>query len=136
MQAATLLRQLANYDAEYSGLVAKRMCHGHTWSLESLVAPLQRPPLSEASVKPFDATQSKAVQGAVNVVQVPRSGAVVAKRFCAAKGPRHAQGGKGRSPRRKASKFVRHAGAVSRGSRSWKRLSRTLVPDESITVTG
>jgi isoquinoline 1-oxidoreductase beta subunit len=50
-----------------------------------LVAVLQRPPLFGATVKSFDATASKAVPGVVEVLQVPRGVAVVAKGFWAAK---------------------------------------------------
>jgi len=50
-----------------------------------LVAVLQRPPLFGATVKSFDATATKAVPGVVEVLQVPRGVAVVAKSFWAAK---------------------------------------------------
>src|SRR5271169_1834098 len=50
-----------------------------------LVALLQRPPLFGATVKSFDAAAAKAVRGVVEVVQVPRGVAVVAKSFWAAK---------------------------------------------------
>jgi isoquinoline 1-oxidoreductase beta subunit len=52
---------------------------------DMLVALLQRPPLFGATVKSFDATATKAVPGVVDVVQVPRGVAVVAKSFWAAK---------------------------------------------------
>jgi isoquinoline 1-oxidoreductase subunit beta len=55
-----------------------------------LVAVLQRPPLFGATVKSFDATAAKAVPGVVDVVQVPRGVAVVAKSFWAAKNGRDA----------------------------------------------
>ncbi|GGF22239.1 oxidoreductase [Aliidongia dinghuensis] len=54
------------------------------------VALLQRPPLFGATVKSFDGTQAKAVPGVVDVVQVPRGVAVVAKSFWAAKKGRDA----------------------------------------------
>ena len=57
---------------------------------EMLVALLQRPPLFGATVKSFDATATKAVPGVVEVVQVPRGVAVVAKSFWAAKQGRDA----------------------------------------------
>ena len=50
-----------------------------------LVAVLQRPPLFGATAKSFDATATKAVPGVVEVLQVPRGVAVVAKSFWAAK---------------------------------------------------
>ena len=50
-----------------------------------LVAVLQRPPLFGATAKSFDATATKAVPGVVDVLQVPRGVAVVAKSFWAAK---------------------------------------------------
>jgi isoquinoline 1-oxidoreductase subunit beta len=50
-----------------------------------LVAVLQRPPLFGATAKSFDATGTKAVPGVVDVLQVPRGVAVVAKSFWAAK---------------------------------------------------
>jgi isoquinoline 1-oxidoreductase subunit beta len=46
---------------------------------------LQRPPLFGATVKSFDPTATKAVPGVVEVLQVPRGVAVVAKSFWAAK---------------------------------------------------
>ena len=49
-----------------------------------LVAVLQRPPLFGATVKSFDATATRAVPGVVEVLQVPRGVAVVAKSFWAA----------------------------------------------------
>lgn len=55
-----------------------------------LVALLQRPPRFGATVKSFDASAAKAVPGVVNVVQVPRGVAVVAKSFWAAKRGRDA----------------------------------------------
>ena len=55
-----------------------------------LVALLQRPPLFGATVKSFDAAAAKAVPGVVEVVQVPRGVAVVAKSFWAAKQGRDA----------------------------------------------
>jgi isoquinoline 1-oxidoreductase beta subunit len=55
-----------------------------------LVAVLQRPPLFGAAVKSFDATATKAVPGVVEVLQVPRGVAVVAKSFWAAKEGRDA----------------------------------------------
>lgn len=55
-----------------------------------LVALLQRPPLFGATVKSFDASAAKAVPGVVQVVQVPRGVAVVAKSFWAAKQGRDA----------------------------------------------
>ncbi|TKC85954.1 xanthine dehydrogenase family protein molybdopterin-binding subunit [Trinickia terrae] len=55
-----------------------------------LVALLQRPPQFGATVKSFDASAAKAVPGVVNVVQVPRGVAVVAKSFWAAKQGRDA----------------------------------------------
>jgi isoquinoline 1-oxidoreductase beta subunit len=55
-----------------------------------LVALLQRPPMFGATVKSFDASAAKAVPGVVNVVQVPRGVAVVAKSFWAAKRGRDA----------------------------------------------
>ncbi len=55
-----------------------------------LVAVLQRPPLFGATVKSFDATAAKAVPGVVEVLQVPRGVAVVAKSFWAAKSGREA----------------------------------------------
>ena len=57
---------------------------------DMLVAVLQRPPLFGATVKSFDATATKAVPGVVEVVQVPRGVAVVAKSFWAAKHGRDA----------------------------------------------
>jgi isoquinoline 1-oxidoreductase subunit beta len=57
---------------------------------DMLVALLQRPPLFGATVKSFDATATKAVPGVVEVVQVPRGVAVVAKSFWAAKQGREA----------------------------------------------
>ncbi len=57
---------------------------------DMLVALLQRPPLFGATVKSFDATATKAVSGVVDVVQVPRGVAVVAKSFWAAKQGREA----------------------------------------------
>jgi isoquinoline 1-oxidoreductase subunit beta len=50
-----------------------------------LVAVLQRPPLFGATAKSFDAIGTKAVPGVVDVLQVPRGVAVVAKSFWAAK---------------------------------------------------
>jgi len=50
-----------------------------------LVAVLQRPPLFGATAKSFDATATKAAPGVVEVLQVPRGVAVVAKSFWAAK---------------------------------------------------
>jgi isoquinoline 1-oxidoreductase beta subunit len=50
-----------------------------------LVAVLQRPPLFGATAISFDATATKAVPGVVDVLQVPRGVAVVAKSFWAAK---------------------------------------------------
>jgi isoquinoline 1-oxidoreductase subunit beta len=50
-----------------------------------LVAVLQRPPLFGATAKSFDATGTKAVPGVLDVLQVPRGVAVVAKSFWAAK---------------------------------------------------
>ena len=55
-----------------------------------LVAVLQRPPLFGATVKSFDPTATKAVPGVVEVLQVPRGVAVVAKSFWAAKQGRDA----------------------------------------------
>ncbi|CAG9224678.1 Isoquinoline 1-oxidoreductase beta subunit [Paraburkholderia caribensis] len=55
-----------------------------------LVAVMQRPPLFGATVRSFDASAAKAVPGVVNVVQVPRGVAVVAKSFWAAKQGRDA----------------------------------------------
>ena len=55
-----------------------------------LVALLQRPPLFGATVKSFDASATKAVPGVVEVLQVPRGVAVVAKSFWAAKQGRDA----------------------------------------------
>jgi isoquinoline 1-oxidoreductase subunit beta len=55
-----------------------------------LVAVLQRPPLFGATVKSFDPSASKAVPGVVEVLQVPRGVAVVAKSFWAAKQGRDA----------------------------------------------
>jgi isoquinoline 1-oxidoreductase subunit beta len=55
-----------------------------------LVAVMQRPPLFGATVKSFDASVAKAVPGVVDVVQVPRGVAVVAKSFWAAKKGRDA----------------------------------------------
>src|SRR3984957_3545595 len=55
-----------------------------------LVAVLQRPPLFGATVKSFDSAAAKAVPGVVDVVQVPRGVAVVAKSFWAAKSGRDA----------------------------------------------
>ena len=55
-----------------------------------LVAVLQRPPLFGATVKSFDATATKAVPSVVEVLQVPRGVAVVAKSFWAAKQGRDA----------------------------------------------
>ena len=52
---------------------------------DMLVALLQRPPLFGATVKSFDASATKAVPGVVEVLQVPRGVAVVAKSFWAAK---------------------------------------------------
>ncbi len=57
---------------------------------DMLVAVLQRPPLFGATVKSFDAAATKAVPGVVEVVQVPRGVAVVAKSFWAAKQGREA----------------------------------------------
>jgi isoquinoline 1-oxidoreductase beta subunit len=57
---------------------------------DMLVALLQRPPLFGATVKSFDAAATKAVPGVVEVVQVPRGVAVVAKSFWAAKQGREA----------------------------------------------
>ena len=57
---------------------------------DMLVAVLQRPPLFGATVKSFDATATKAMPGVVEVVQVPRGVAVVAKSFWAAKQGRDA----------------------------------------------
>ncbi len=55
-----------------------------------LVAVMQRPPLFGGTVKSFDASAAKAVPGVVDVVQVPRGIAVVAKSFWAAKKGRDA----------------------------------------------
>lgn len=55
-----------------------------------LVALMQRPPLFGATVKSFDASAAKAMPGVVDVVQVPRGVAVVAKNFWAAKKGRDA----------------------------------------------
>ncbi|PMS38784.1 isoquinoline 1-oxidoreductase beta subunit [Trinickia symbiotica] len=55
-----------------------------------LVAVMQRPPLFGGTVKSFDASAAKAVPGVVDVVQVPRGVAVVAKSFWAAKKGRDA----------------------------------------------
>ncbi|MGF6597865.1 isoquinoline 1-oxidoreductase beta subunit [Paraburkholderia sp. GAS448] len=55
-----------------------------------LVALMQRPPLFGATVRSFDASAAKAVPGVVDVVQVPRGVAVVAKSFWAAKQGRDA----------------------------------------------
>jgi isoquinoline 1-oxidoreductase subunit beta len=55
-----------------------------------LVAVMQRPPLFGATVKSFDASATKAVPGVVEVVQVPRGVASVAKTFWAAKKGRDA----------------------------------------------
>jgi isoquinoline 1-oxidoreductase beta subunit len=55
-----------------------------------LVAVLQRPPLFGATVKSFDPSAAKAVPGVVEVLQVPRGVAVVAKSFWAAKQGRDA----------------------------------------------
>src|SRR6516165_1891568 len=55
-----------------------------------LVAVLQRPPLFGATVKSFDATATRAVPGVVEVLQVPRGVAVVAKSFWAAQQGRDA----------------------------------------------
>ncbi|QYD68368.1 xanthine dehydrogenase family protein molybdopterin-binding subunit [Paraburkholderia edwinii] len=55
-----------------------------------LVALVQRPPQFGGAVKSFDATATKAVPGVVEVVQVPRGVAVVAKSFWAAKQGRDA----------------------------------------------
>jgi isoquinoline 1-oxidoreductase beta subunit len=55
-----------------------------------LVALVQRPPQFGGTVKSFDATATKAVPGVVEVVQVPRGVAVVAKSFWAAKQGRDA----------------------------------------------
>jgi isoquinoline 1-oxidoreductase subunit beta len=55
-----------------------------------LVAVLQRPPQFGATVKSFEATAAKAVPGVVDVVQVSRGVAVVAKSFWAAKQGRDA----------------------------------------------
>jgi isoquinoline 1-oxidoreductase beta subunit len=57
---------------------------------DMLVALLQRPPLFGATVKSFDATATKAVPGVVEVVQVQRGVAIVAKSFWAAKQGREA----------------------------------------------
>jgi len=57
---------------------------------DMLVAVLQRPPLFGATVKSFDAAATKAVPGVVEVLQVPRGVAVVAKTFWAAKQGRDA----------------------------------------------
>jgi isoquinoline 1-oxidoreductase subunit beta len=57
---------------------------------DMLVALLQRPPLFGATVKSFDAAATKAVPGVVEVVQVPRGVAIVAKSFWAAKQGREA----------------------------------------------
>lgn len=55
-----------------------------------LVAVLQRPPRFGATVKSVDATAARAVPGVVNVVEVPRGVAVIAKSFWAAKKGRDA----------------------------------------------
>ncbi|TDN61908.1 xanthine dehydrogenase family protein molybdopterin-binding subunit [Paraburkholderia sp. BL10I2N1] len=55
-----------------------------------LVALMQRPPLFGATVRSFDASAAKSVPGVVDVVQVPRGVAVVAKSFWAAKQGRDA----------------------------------------------
>lgn len=55
-----------------------------------LTAVLARPPRFGATVRSFDATKTKAVRGVVDVVQVPRGVAVVAKNFWAAKKGRDA----------------------------------------------
>jgi isoquinoline 1-oxidoreductase subunit beta len=55
-----------------------------------LVALVQRPPQFGGTVRSFDATATKAVPGVVEVVQVPRGVAVVAKSFWAAKQGRDA----------------------------------------------
>lgn len=55
-----------------------------------LVALMQRPPLFGATVKSVDASAAKAIPGVVDVVQVPRGVAVVAKGFWAAKRGRDA----------------------------------------------
>jgi isoquinoline 1-oxidoreductase subunit beta len=57
---------------------------------DMLVAVLQRPPRFGATIKSFDATATKAVPGVVEVLQVPRGVAVVAKSFWAAKQGRDA----------------------------------------------
>jgi isoquinoline 1-oxidoreductase subunit beta len=57
---------------------------------DMVVALLQRPPLFGATVKSFDATATKAVPGVVEVVQVQRGVAIVAKSFWAAKQGREA----------------------------------------------
>jgi isoquinoline 1-oxidoreductase subunit beta len=57
---------------------------------DMLVAVLQRPPLFGATVKSFDATATRAVPGVVEVLEVPRGVAVVAKSFWAAKQGREA----------------------------------------------
>jgi isoquinoline 1-oxidoreductase beta subunit len=55
-----------------------------------LVALLKRPPTFGSTVKSFDATAARAVPGVVNVVEVPRGVAVIAKSFWAAKQGRDA----------------------------------------------
>jgi len=55
-----------------------------------LVALLKRPPTFGSTVKSFDATAARAVPGIVNVVEVPRGVAVIAKNFWAAKQGRDA----------------------------------------------
>jgi isoquinoline 1-oxidoreductase beta subunit len=55
-----------------------------------LVALLKRPPTFGSTVKSFDATPARAVPGVVNVVEVPRGVAVIAKSFWAAKQGRDA----------------------------------------------
>jgi isoquinoline 1-oxidoreductase beta subunit len=55
-----------------------------------LVALLKRPPLFGATVKSFDPAPATAVPGVVNVVQVPRGVAVIARSFWAAKQGRDA----------------------------------------------
>lgn len=55
-----------------------------------LVALLKRPPRFGATVRGFDAAAASAIPGVVNVVQVPRGVAVIAKSFWAAKRGRDA----------------------------------------------
>ncbi|MDQ7980693.1 xanthine dehydrogenase family protein molybdopterin-binding subunit [Paraburkholderia sp. SARCC-3016] len=55
-----------------------------------LVALVQRPPQFGGTVRSFDASATKAVPGVVEVVQIPRGVAVVAKSFWAAKQGRDA----------------------------------------------